>query len=142
MNTEHIHTFEHTHTHKHRTWTTGNIYLFFFVCSYSEVEYIAREYYILVIHYYYSYVFSIHLCTALLWVNVISIILNKFEQIRNERTIYVCNTWKSTIHMAWKNASNDEREKRIDYPARTISLLGFKGATELHIQQVFDLYYH
>lgn len=39
-----------------------------------------------------------------------------------------------------KNDCNTK--KRIDYPARTISLLGFKGATELYIQQVFDLYYH
>lgn len=36
-----------------------------------------------------------------------------------------------------------DTKKRTDYyPARTISLLGFKGATELYIQQVFDLYYH
>lgn len=39
-----------------------------------------------------------------------------------------------------KNDCNTK--KRIDCSARTISLLGFKGATELYIQQVFDLYYH
>lgn len=52
----HIDTYTHTRIYRKHHIETRNandryhIYLFFFVCSYSEVEYTAREYYKLVIH--------------------------------------------------------------------------------------------